>query len=323
MLKRLSVLLGAALASNLGAPAIGAQAYPSRPVRIVVPFAPSGGVDLIARLMGENLGARWSQPVIIDNRAGGNSVIGTDVVAKAPADGYTLLSTASVHSAMPSLHRNLPFDPIRDFDAIALFAITPGMLLVHPSVPVNSVQELIAYAKARPGQLNYGSAGFGGSAHLGAELFKFRAGLDIKHIPYKGAGPALIDLLGGQVQMMFGNFAPSLPYAQSGKLRALAVTSAQRVPLAPNLPTVAESGLPGFEVSVWFGMVGPRGMPKQVIDKINKDVAALQHVPRVEKSLETLGFDAANATPQEFKARIVEEVDKWGKLVRQAKLIVD
>src|ERR1043166_7358903 len=215
MLKRLSVLLGAALASNLGAPAIGAQAYPSRPVRIVVPFAPSGGVDLIARLMGENLGARWSKPVIIDNRAGGNSVIGTDVVAKAPADGYTLLSTASVHSAMPSLHRNLPFDPIRDFDAIALFAITPGMLLVHPSVPVNSVQELIAYAKARPGQLNYGSAGFGGSAHLGAELFKFRAGLDIKHIPYKGAGPALIDLLGGQVQMMFGNFAPSLPYAQS------------------------------------------------------------------------------------------------------------
>jgi tripartite-type tricarboxylate transporter receptor subunit TctC len=323
MLQGQLIVRGVALLSALATTLASAQNYPVRPVRIVVPFPPSGGADLIARLMGENLAARWSQPVVIDNRAGGNSIIGTEVVAKAPADGYTLLSTASIHSAMPSLHKNLSFDPIKDFDAIALYAITPGILLVNPALPVNSVQELIAYAKARPGQLNYSSAGFGGSAHLAAELFKYRAGLDIKHIPYKGASPALIDLVGGQVQMMFGNFAPSLPYAQSGKLRAPAVTSAQRVPQAPNIPTVAESGIPGFEVSVWFGLVGPRGLPKQVIDKVNRDVAVIQQLPKVAKTLESMGFDVAKATPQEFHARIAGEVEKWGKLVREAKLIVD
>lgn len=323
-LRRLVVRI--AIASTLAAalvPYAGAQNFPARPVRIVAPFPPAGGIDLLARVVAENLSSRWAQPVIVDNRPGGNATIGTDLVAKSAPDGYTLLLTASLHSVMPSLHSNLPFDPIRDFDAVSLLAIGPGILLVHPSVPVNSVKELIAYAKARPGQLNYGSAGFGGSAFLGAELFKLRAGVDIRHIPYKGAAPALTDLIGGQIQVMFGNFAPSLPYALNGRLKALAVTGAQRMPMAPNIPTMMEAGVPDFEMSVWFGLLGPRGMPRTIVTKINRDIAAILQLPSMKKQLETLGFDGAVSTPEELQARVVSEVDKWRRLVKEANLRVE
>jgi len=317
---RCSAILVAALACALDA---SAQTFPVRPVRIVAPFPPSGGTDLLARVVADNLSQRWSQPVIVDNRPGGNATMGTDLVAKSLGNGYTLLLTASIHSVMPSLYRHLAFDPIRDFEAVALLTISPGILLVHPGLPVHSVQELIAHARARPGQLNYGSAGFGGSAHLAAELFKLRAGVDIRHIPYKGAAPALLDLLGGQVQVMFGNFAPSLPYVQNGRLRALGVTSAQRVPAAANIPTVAESGVPDFEVSVWFGILGPRAIPKEVVGKINRDVAAILQLPHVRTQFEKLGYDPVQATPQEFGARVAGEVEKWRRLVTDARLVVD
>jgi len=317
-------VVGAVAASSALVPAVAnAQEFPNRVVRIVAPYPPGGAIDVLARLMGDGLGRRWSQPVVIENKPGGNAIIGTDYVAKAAPDGYTLLMTSSTHSVMSSLYKNLPFDPIKDFTAVALLATNTSILLVHPSIPAKSVQELIAMAKAQPGKLNYGSSGMGGSGHLAMELFKYKAGVFITHIPYKGASPALQGLLGGQVHMMVGNFIPSLPLVTGGRLRALGVTGTERMTAAPNIPTIAESGIPGFDVRVWLGLLGPGGIPAAVTAKINADAAAVQQMPGAKAQSEKLGFDPEQTTPQKFRELIQDEVVKWGEMVKATNLKVD
>ncbi len=244
-------------------PACGhAQAYPTRPIRLVVPFPPGGSLDVVARAIGQKLGAAWGQPVVIDNRPGAGGNIGADLVAKSAADGYTILEGAlSTHAVNVSLYRKLPYDPIKDFAPITLVAITPNVLVLNRAFPVNSVPELIAYAKAHPGALSFGSGSNGSAGHLAGELFKAEAGIDMVHVPYKGAAPALQALLAGDTQLMFDNLANSMPQLKAGKLKALAVTTARRSALAPELPTLAESGLPGFDIYTWWGFLAPAGTP--------------------------------------------------------------
>lgn len=303
-----------------GASSTYAQTYPVRPIRILVPYPPGGANDILARLVGEKLGANWGQSVIVDNRPGGNTVIATDMTAKASPDGHTMILTSSTHSVISSLYAKLPFDPIRDFEAVAVLATASAILLVHPSVPVNSVKELIAWAKARPGKINYGSSGFSGSGHLAMELLKSKTGLDLTHIPYKGMAPALTELIGGQVVLMFGNLVASLPHVKSGKLRALAVTSLKRSPVMPELPTVAESGLPDFEVTVWLGLLGPAGIPKPVVAKLNLETARIVQSADTTERLAALGFDPLIATPEQYMAMIKSDVVKWGRVVRDANI---
>lgn len=316
----LLALACALLTLGLGASSTYAQNYPVRPIRILVPYPPGGANDILARLVGEKLSANWGQAVIVDNRPGGNTVIATDLTAKASPDGHTMILTSSTHPVLPSLYAKLPFDPIRDFEAVAVLATASAILLVHPSVPVNSVKELIAWAKARPGKVNYGSSGFSGSGHLAMEMLKSKAGLDMTHIPYKGMAPALTELMGGQVVLMFGNLVASLPHVKSGKLRALAVTSLKRSPAMPELPTVAESGLPDFEVTVWLGLIGPAGIPKPVVAKLNLETARIVQSADTRERLAALGFDSLIATPEQYMAMIKSDVVKWGRVVRDANI---
>jgi tripartite-type tricarboxylate transporter receptor subunit TctC len=252
-------VLSVTLLLTFASPAADAQAYPSKPIRFVVPYPPGGPLDTVARLLGAKVGESVGQPVVVDNKPGAGGNIGADIVAKSPADGYTILMGAvATHAINPTLYKSIPYDPIKDFAPITQVASTPNVLVVNPSVPANNVREFIAYAKANPGKLNFGSGSTGSAGHLAGELFKSMAGVDMAHIPYKGAAPAMQDLVAGQIQLMFDNLASSLGQVKAGKIKALAVTTAKKTPLAPELPTVAESGLPGFDISTWFGIFAPR-----------------------------------------------------------------
>jgi tripartite-type tricarboxylate transporter receptor subunit TctC len=290
---------------------------------MIVPHPAGGGNDILARLLGQKLLADWGYPVIVDNRAGGNTIIATDITAKAIPDGYTLILTSSTHSVIPGLYSKLPYDPLRDFDAVALIATASPILVVHPSVPVTSVKELIAWAKSRPGQINFGSSGFSGSGHLAMELFRNKTGLQLNHVPYKGMAPALSDLIAGNIVLMFGNLVPALPHVKSGRLRALATAGSKRSAVIPELPTVAESGLPGFEISPYFGILGPARMPKLVIAKLNEEIARVFELPESKERLTTLGFDSAYATPQQFMSMIKADIAKWADLIRQNKIALE
>jgi len=313
----------AQLAMGTGAWAAQAPDYPNRPIRLIVPHPAGGGNDILARLLGQKLFANWGYPVIVDNRAGGNTIIATDITAKAAPDGYTLILTSSTHSVIPGLYAKLPYDPLRDFDAVALIATASPILVVHPSVPVTSVKELIAWAKSRPGEINYGSSGFSGSGHLAMELFKNKTGLKLNHVPYKGMAPALGDLIAGNVVLMFGNLVPALPHVKSGRLRALATAGSKRSAVIPELPTVAESGLPGFEISPYFGILGPARMPRPVITKLNEEIARVFQLPESKERLTALGFDSAYATPQQFMSMIKADIAKWAELIRQNKIALE
>jgi len=308
------------IATVVGAPAIHAQApYPSKPIRIVVPFPAGGTTDILARAVAQKLTETGGQPVVVDNRPGAGGNIGAELVAKSAPDGYTLLmGTVGTHAINPGLYAKMPYDHQRDFAPVILVAGVPNVLVVHPAVPVNSVQELIAYGKANPGRLNFASSGSGTSIHLSGELFKTMSGVQMTHIPYKGSAPALADLLGGQVQLMFDNLPSALPHIKAGKLRALAVTSAQRAPALPDVPTVAEAGLPGFEASSWFGLLAPAGTPKEIIAKLNAEVATWLATPAARDKLTAQGANAVGNSPDEFTQYIAAETVKWQKVVKES-----
>ena len=311
--------IGAALAASATLPSRGAHAaYPERPVRLIVPFAAGGAVDSVARVLGKALSANLGGSIVIDNRGGAGGVIGMEAVAHAAADGYTLLLSHSGFAAMPGLYRDLPFDPVRDFAGVVTAASGAYVLAVNSAEPFTSVADLIAYAKANPGRLTYGSAGAGSIIHLAGEFFKRTAAVELVHVPYKGAAPAITDLVGGQIRMMFAPAVNALPLAASGKLRALAVTSAKRSRLAPDLPTIAESGLPGFEVTGWYGLAAPAATAPAAVARLNAETnRALASADTVEQ-LRQQGLEPVGDTPEQASAWIRSEVAQWTKVIRDA-----
>jgi tripartite-type tricarboxylate transporter receptor subunit TctC len=317
---RLALLLSGALSAL---PA-GAADYPVKTVRMVVPFAAGGSTDLLARNIAQRLNETWKQPVIVDNRAGGGGIVGSEVVMKSPPDGYTLLvGTVTTHAVSASLYRKLPFDPQRDFTPVIEWASIPQILSVHPSIPARSVKELVALTKARPGELNYGTAGAGSASHMAMALFESMARVKMVHVPYKGTGPALTDLLGGHLGLMFDVIMTSLPHVKSGKLRTLGLSSFKRSPLTPEVPTIAESGYPGFEAMVWFGQFAPANTPADVVRRINEDTARALRSPKMQEILASQGLEVVAGSPAEFSQRVVAEIAKWRKVIQEAGIKLD
>jgi tripartite-type tricarboxylate transporter receptor subunit TctC len=316
--RRASAILGCA--ALLAAPLAYAQPYPAKPIRIVVGFAAGGPSDVIARVAALKLTEKWGQQVIVDVRAGAGGNIASEIVAKAPPDGYTLLAPAFAFAVNPSLFAKLPFDSARDFVAVGPLASSANILAAHPSVPVRSVPELIALAKARPGQLTYGSAGNGTASHLAGELLNMMASIRIMHVPYKGAAPASADLMGGQITIAFPGVVLALPQSRAGRLRALAVTSLKRSTAMPEVPTVSESGvsLRGYEVISWYGLLAPAGTPKEIVQRLNTEVNRAMLEPDARERLVSIGAEAQEATPAEFGAFINREIEKWAQVVKAA-----
>ena len=301
-----------------------AQAWPTKPIRMILPFPPGGTTDILGRVAAQKLSEALGQQVVPDNRPGAAGNIGTEFVAKAPPDGYTLVtapgSTLTIH---PSLYSKLGFDPLRDFAPVTILAAVPNALVVHPSLPVRNVKDLIALAKAKPGQLNYASTGAGQSTHLSMELFKTMARVNIVHVPYKGSAPAVTDLLGGHVLLMFDNMPSALPHVKAGKLRAVAVSTLKRSLVAPDIPTVAESGLPGFEVSVWFGVLAPAKTPQPVVERLNQILVKALHTAEVRERLSTQGAEPIANTPDQFTQQMKRDIAKWAKVVKDADIKLD
>ncbi|MGA0115251.1 MAG: Bug family tripartite tricarboxylate transporter substrate binding protein [Burkholderiales bacterium] len=296
----------------------GAQNYPTKTVRLVVPFAAGGSTDIMGRLVAQKLSAAWGQQVVVDNRAGGSTVIGTDIVAKSAPDGHTLLVTPAPFTIVPSLLKKLPYDPAKDFEPITLVNTTPLVVIVHPGVPAKNIKELIALAKAKPGVLNFGSSGSGGSNHLAGELFNAMANVKITHVPYKGNGPAMTDLLGGHIDMAYNGLTSALQHIKSGKLRCLAVTSLKRTAALPDMPTLDEQGLKGFQAIAWNGLTGPAGMPKAAVAKIADDVARIMKSAELAEYLKKEGSDPVGSTTAEYTAFLRGEIAKWKKVIERA-----
>ena len=321
LLAACAVLVTAVLAFAFPAQA---DTFPSRTVKLVVPFPPGGPLDATGRAIAQKLTEAWGQSVIVENKPGAGGNIGADYVAKSAPDGYTVVMGAlSTHAVNPSLYPKMPFDAQRDFAPITLVAITPNVLVVNPSLPVHSVKELIAYAKANPGKLSFGSGSIGSAGHLAGELFKVDAGVDMVHVPYKGAAPAMQGLLAGDTQLMFDNLASAMSQVKAGKLRALAVTSAERSKLVSDLPTMAEAGVPGFDISTWYGLLAPAGTPPDVIAKWNADVTKILSAPEMRERLATQGAEAAPDSPADFAKFIASELVKYAKIVKASGAKVD
>lgn len=305
------------------APTAWTQAYPARAIRIIVPFPAGGTSDILSRAVGQKLTEQWKQPVIVDNRPGASANIGAELLVKSPPDGYTLFCASTIHTINPSLYSKLAYDPVRDFTPITLLAATSQVLAVHPSVPVQTVKEFIAYAKKRPGELNYSSAGNGSQPHLTAEMFKVRTGINIVHVPYKGAPPAMSDLLAGHVALTFATSPSAVPHVKAGKLRALGVSTAKRISALPDVPTIDEAGVPGFEASGANGLVGPAGMPPAIVEKLNATVVAIVKEPAMSKFLSDQGAEPWTTTPSEYGAYLKSEVAKWAKAVKDSGARID
>jgi len=311
------------LAALMALPA-AAQTYPAKPIRILIAQAPASATDNVSRVLGAKLAEQMGQQFIVDARPGAGGTVGTEAAARAPADGYTLfMANNSTHGSNPAVYRKLPYDAIRDFAPIILIASTPYVLTAHPSLPVKTVKDLVAFAKKRPGDLNYGSAGNGSTHHLSGELLNMMAGIKLVHVPYKGTTPALTALLSGEVSAMFFTVVGIEPHAKAGKARVLAVTTPKRAPLMPELPTMAEAGFPGFEVTSWFGLLAPAGTPAAIVSRINAETTKALALPEVTGALKRLGFDAVGGTPDQFATHIRSEVERFTKLVKATGITVD
>jgi tripartite-type tricarboxylate transporter receptor subunit TctC len=294
--------------------------YPDRPIRLIVPYPPGGGADVSARIISQHLAEALGKPVVAENKPGGAANIGTEMVARAAPDGYTLLLASLATAVNVSLFDKLPFNTVKDFEPVSIFVSVPLLVTVNPNVPANSIQELIALAKAKPGTLNYASGGMGTANHVAGELFKYMANVQITHVPYKGGGPAVSDLVAGHVQMYIGSILSAREFVNAGRLRALATTSAQRTSVAPDLATVAESGLPGYEVVAWYGVFAPAGTPRPIVDKLSAELAKILRLPEVRETLKANGTDGIGSTPEEAAQFFRKEVDKWSKVIKASGL---
>ncbi len=311
-------LLAALLLGCLPMAVVAQGAYPTKPIRMIVPYPPGGPTDVLGRIVAQKLSESLGQQVVVENRPGASGMIGSELVAKAAPDGYTLLTNASIHVINPSLYPKMNFDVLRDFAPVSLIAQVPLILVVNPALPVKSVSELIALGKAQPNRLNFASSGNAAAPHLAGESFKIATGMQMQHVPYKGSAPAVADLMGGQVQLMFDSMPSAMPHVKSGKIRALAVTTAKRSPTVPDLPTVAESGVPGFDISTWYGVWAPAGTPKDIVNKVAAEMAKVLQQPAVRERLAALGAEPAGNTPEEFAAYCQSELAKWSRIVRQS-----
>ena len=306
-------------ASLLSLPVQAATAFPNKPIRIIVAYTPAGTTDILARAIGQKMSETWGQPVIIDNRAGAAGNIGTEVAARATPDGHTLLmGTAGTHGINVSLYRKLSWHPVNDFAPVSLSAMVPNIMVVNNALPVKNVREFVAYAKANPGKLSYGSPGNGSTAHLSMELFKSMTGSTIVHIPYKGSAGVLTDVMGGQIAMTIDNMPPYIPQVKAGKIRALAVSTGKRSSAMPDLPTIAEAGVPGYEAGAWFGLLAPAGTPKPIVAQLSAESARIIKLPDVSKRVSELGADPVGSTPEQFAELIKTEIAKWAKVIKDA-----
>jgi len=313
------ILLAGVLMALAGA-VTAQQAYPSKPIRFITPYPPGGSTTTVMRVVGEKLTERWGQPVIVDNRPGGNTIIGTDALAKSAPDGYTIMLTTSAHTINPNLFHNLPYDPIKDFAPVATVYSSEFLFAMNPSVPANNLKEFIALAKSKPGQINYASTGAGSPNQLAAELLDMMVGIKMQHIPYKGSGQAIADLLGGQVQLYLTPPLPAVPFVKSGKLKAIAVSGASRLPALPQVPTFTEAGLPGFDINIWYGILAPAGTPKDIVDKMSAEVGKILALPEVKEKLVALGVDPLIATPDQFAALLKSDMAMYAKIIKAANI---
>jgi tripartite-type tricarboxylate transporter receptor subunit TctC len=320
MISTRHVYLVAAMLTTIAATNAAAQLYPSRPIRLVIPYSPGGATDVPGRLIAQKLSDVFGHQVIVDNRPGAGSVIGSEIVARAHPDGYTLLLTGTPFAVIPALYAKLPFDPLKDFAPVMQVALAPNVLVVHPSLPARSVKELIALAQAQPGKINYASGGTGGATHLFASLFVTMAKINLTHIPYKGSGPSIADLLGGHVKVGMPGIAIVIPHAKVGRMVALGVTSARRAPQIPEVPTIAESGVPGYDAAVWFGLLAPKGTPMATITRLHDEIVKVLRLPDVENGYLVSGNVANTLGPDAFGTFIRTEIVKWEQVVREAKI---
>ena len=301
-----------------------AQAYPTKPIKLVAPSSPGDAPDVIARLVADKLSVVLGQQVVVENKPGAGGVVGSDAVAKAPPDGYTLImGNAGSHGINAAVYATLPYDIQRDFAPVSQVAVAPNVMVINPSVPASTVAEFIAYAKANPGKLSYASGGNGSSAHMSMELFKSMSGIDIQHVPYKGSSPALTDVVSGQVVAFIGNMPPTVPLIKAGKLRAIAVTTKSRSALMPELPTITEAGLPGFETVAWFGVLAPAGTPPEVVNRLSAEIAKIAKSPEIREKLVAMGAEPVGSTPEEFKAVIDRDIAKWKPLAQRVGIKID
>ena len=319
-MKQSQIVCCALLASTVAAQVPVANAYPDQPVRVVIPFGPGGGADITVRIMSDPLRGQLGQPIVVETRPGGSTIIGTDFVAKARPDGYTLLMTTSTFTINPSLHAKLPYDSLKDLQPVALVASTPYVLVVHPSLPARTMGELIALAKRVPKQLTYASAGTGSTAHLATEMISARAGIMLVHVPYKGTAPAVNDLIGGHVTLYIGSMPGTMPQARIGRLRAIAVTSATRARAAPEVPTIAESGLPGYEFTSWYGLLAPAATPRSVVDRLHDAVGKVLVQPAVRERFAADGNEPVGLAPEEFALTIRSDMAKYAGIVKRANI---
>ena len=313
-------LLLAGMLMAIAAPVAAQPAYPNKPIRFITPYPPGGGTTIVARMVGQKLSEAWGQPVLVENRPGGDTIIGSDAVAKAPPDGYTIMLSGSTHVTINLLHRDVPFDAIKDFAPVATLTSGEELMVLHPAVPANTLQEFIALAKSKPGKLNYSSAGIGVTNHLASELFNYMAGVKIQHIPYKGGGQALTDLIGGQVQMFMNNPLTILPHVKSGKVKPIAISGETRLAAIPQVPTFTEAGLPGFDVRFWYGVLAPSATPKIVIDKLSIEIGKILAAPEFKESLASQGFDPYYTTPEKMAEVIKAEYAKNAKIIKIANI---
>ena len=320
---RVTAVAAALLVAGLACSSAQAQkGYPTKPIRLIVPFAPGGGTDIVARLLAQKLTEAFKQTVIVDNRAGGGGTIGAETAVRATPDGYTVIIMSGSYATNAAMFK-LPYDPVNDILPMGLIGDTAFLIALHPGVPIKSVNELLAFARSKPGALNYGSSGTGGIAHLSGELFDLLAATKMTHVAYKGTGPALNDLLGGHIQLIFGSAPSTIPLVRGNRLRAIAVTTTKRSAALPDLPTVAEAGVPGYEVVLWYGVLGPKNLPKNIVARWNTEIRKATKLPDLKERLASEGFDIDDSPPEVFQALLKRDIEKWAKVVREAKVKVE